>query len=364
MRDLLSRAGIQDRLGVIFPRAAFDAVLNNPLAAAALAATLYVDAVVPDLGEAPEEAVWVRPSTCLWMSDAVYARDSAEERAAWRSAALRDRRHVDQLQTSWGLSGAGVEPWYRDNTRETLRDETFPAWLDHNALRVRPGVKTTSNRPRWALTQGFADLFDPALVGVALERAIEAWRDARMNPTDRLRVATLRDRERADHAVSVTLPDRTIRYLEPGDASLILKGVIEQWAPARLTDPVVLSISEPGDKVYVADAARLRALRLTLDSNNLLPDALIADLQPDFVEFWIVEAVATDGPVTADRKNQLLRWAQDQRIPIASCRFLSAFLDRNAGPAKRRLKDLAVGTFAWYASEPERELAWYEIRQV
>jgi hypothetical protein len=25
------------------------------------------------------------------------------------------------------------------------------------------------------------------------------------------------------------------------------------------------------------------------------------------------------------------------------------------------LKDLAVGTFAWYASEPTRELAWYDI---
>ena len=39
------------------------------------------------------------------------------------------------------------------------------------------------------------------------------------------------------------------------------------------------------------------------------------------------------------------------------------FLDRNDDAARRRLKDLAVGTFAWYASEPTRELAWYDISE-
>ena len=39
----------------------------------------------------------------------------------------------------------------------------------------------------------------------------------------------------------------------------------------------------------------------------------------------------------------------------------SAFIPRADGAAKRRLKDLAAGTFAWYADEPEHELAWYEL---
>jgi len=76
---------------------------------------------------------------------------------------------------------------------------------------------------------------------------------------------------------------------------------------------------------------------------------------------WIVEAVATDGPVTEERRRRLLEWAADQKIPAGSCRFLSAFLSRNHGAAKRRLKDLAVGTLAWYLDEPTRELSWHEI---
>ena len=47
MRSLPSRAQIQERLGVIFPRSAFDPVHSNPLAAAALAAMLYIDALSP-----------------------------------------------------------------------------------------------------------------------------------------------------------------------------------------------------------------------------------------------------------------------------------------------------------------------------
>jgi hypothetical protein len=67
--------------------------------------------------------------------------------------------------------------------------------------------------------------------------------------------------------------------------------------------------------------------------------------------------------VTEDRRRQLLGWAEEQCIPADSCRFLSAFLDRNHLAAKRRLKDLAVGSFAWYASEPNLELAWYDMSE-
>ena len=260
MRPLIPRDEIQTRLGVIFPRDAFDSVHSNPLAAAALAAMLYTGAVVPDAGELPPDATWARPTTCLWMSDEVYTREETteEDRIAWHRAATRGRRAVEDLQRSWGLANA--VSWYRDNSRETLRDETFPVWLDHGALRDRPGIPTTSSKPRWALTASFADLFNPALSSEEFNTAVDSWRATHMTPGSRVRIATLRERERAVHAVVVTLPNGTIRFLEPGDASRILRGVLEDWAPIRLRDPVVVSISEPGDKIYVADAARLRAL--------------------------------------------------------------------------------------------------------
>jgi hypothetical protein len=83
----------------------------------------------------------------------------------------------------------------------------------------------------------------------------------------------------------IQLPDGTTRTLEPGHSSLIIKGVIEAWAPARLTQPVVLAISEPGVKVHVGDERMLQALGIRLDVNNVLPDTLIADLGAEPVQF-------------------------------------------------------------------------------
>ncbi len=363
LRALPSLEQCASRLEQVFPRAAFDSSMSNASAAWAVAALLYVDAVVPVSGGLAQDEVWARPTTVVWLSESVYARSDVASRSAWRAAALgpNAKKRVEQLVNRWGIA---FEPRYGDNSREQFRDETWPRWLDEGAMRTRPGVKTTSSAGRWALTDVFADLFDPSLTGEGLMQAIETFRDDYMTPGGKVKALTARERRNRVHAVDVTLPDGTVRHLEPGEASVILKGVIERWAPARLSDPVVLTISEPGDKVYTADSAVLQSLGIAIDPTTLLPDAVLVDVALTPPDFWIVEAVASDGPIDEDRKRSLLRWAVEQRISEGACRFLTAFGSRNAGPAKRRLKDLAVGTYAWYADEPTRELHWYEIQPV
>lgn len=364
MRPLLSRREISDRLGLVFPRNAFDPVLSSPLAASAIAAMLYTDAIRPEDGSGAPDEGWARPTTVLWLSDEVYARDDEGSRVAWRNAALGagGRRAVGDLQEKWGLSRDSR--WYADNSRETLRDETFPGWRHHGAVTERPDLPSTSSKPRWALLSSFADLFDPGLSGDSLMTAIETWRSSHMAPGDLLRIGTLLDRSRSAFQVEVALPGGQVRRLEPGDASRIMKGVFEDWAPARLADPVVVTISEPGDKVYVLDAARLKTLGVTIDPQTLLPDAVVADIGATPTLFWIIEVAASDGVVTEERRERLLRWASLQRIPTEHCAFLTAFMDRNSAAAKRRLKDLATGTYAWFATEPTRELAWREIERL
>ncbi|MGH3887751.1 MAG: BsuBI/PstI family type II restriction endonuclease [Pseudonocardiaceae bacterium] len=110
-----------------------------------------------------------------------------------------------------------------------------------------------------------------------------------------MRIHSLQERERSIHAVLVKFPDGQTQSLEPGEASRILKGVLESWAPVRLFDPVVLSISQPGDKVYVGDVATLTRLGITINASELLPDAVIVDIGSSPPRFWIIEVVASDG---------------------------------------------------------------------
>lgn len=362
MRVLPSHQDCIDRLEAVFPKAAFDTVLSSPQAGWAVLTMLYCDAVVAANGALSGDENWARPSTLSWFSDAALAHDSDHERREWLAAALGStgRANVGALLKSWGEP---FIPKYADNSRETVRDETLRAWKGEGAIRERPGITTTSPKPRWALTDDFADLFDPALADEEFIRRVERFRDTRMTPGGKARAIASEQRSAQQHAVTVTLPNGTRRSLAPGETSLILKGVIEEWAPARLADPVVVSVSEPGDKTYT-DAPMTQSLGIVINPSTLLPDAIIADIAaPGETQFWIIEAVATDGEVSEERKAKLLAWAAEQRIPGHACRFLSAFSSRNAVPAKRRLKDIASGTYAWYADEPSRELSWSEIAE-
>ncbi|PZE34248.1 BsuBI/PstI family type II restriction endonuclease [Curtobacterium sp. MCPF17_031] len=353
----------QRRLALIFPRTNFDAAVNSPLAAAAVAGLVYAGAVY-DEDAAPDGQRWGRPSMVTWLNDDIMTRDAPAERDAWYQAAMEAsaRRAVETLLSRWGAS---TERRYADNTRETLRDETFRKWRTYGAAIKRTDLPTTSPLPRWALAKPFAELFTPSEDDADLHRRIDSWRDNHASQAGRLRALAAQAHARAatGAGVDVRLPNGQTRSLEPGVASNILKGVVEEWATRKLDSPLVLTISEPGDKLYVADGELLRSIGVRIDTSNLLPDALIADARTDSeaVHFWMIEAVATDGPIDDERKARLTAWAGAQGIPPQYCRFLTAFASRNAPAARKRLKDLADGTAAWYLDEPDSELNWAPI---
>lgn len=345
------------RLELIFPRTAFDTVLSSPLAAASVTAMIYVGAVWDDSQEASGQR-WIRPSMVMWLNDAELAYTTDRDRDAWYAAASAGKKAAAQLALDRGYT---MVQRYGDNTRETLRDETWPKWREHGATLFRGGMPSSYPGPRWTLARSFADLFAPALPEDALVEAIDAWTQHNMSTAGRMRAMSARDLARSEDAIDVLLPNGTHRQLEPGGASQILKGVIEAWAPARLNSPMVLSISEPGDKVYLIDSERLASIGISIDISKLLPDALLVDVGVSPVEFWMVEAVQTDGEISDVRKADLLEWAGTQGIDPGHCQFLTAFSSRNSTPARRRLKDLAVGTYAWFLDEPGMELSWSSV---
>lgn len=356
-RSIPEVADVQERLERLFPRESFDTALSNPLAAKALVALIYVDAVADDHTPTDQVPRFAAPRHGLWLSQQVIEDHlSPDERETWYRAARRSKAAVEALERSWGLT---FRQWAGDNSREPLRDETFRSWKEHEAIRERLDIPKNSPNGHWVLTAPFADLFDPDLRDTAFEEAVDRWQGEHMSSGARIRADTHRRREQNAAGIEVRLPDGKVRSLEFGPSSKILKAVIEQWAPRRLEEPEVLALSEPGDKV--PDRARLSTLGIILDAGSLLPDVLIVDVGPAEVVFWIVEVVATDGPITEERRRELRQWAADQRIDPDSCQFLTAFAGRNTPPARRRLKDLAVGTYAWYADEPDRELSWREI---
>jgi hypothetical protein len=353
--DLLpTREAYQQRLEMILPSSVTGVTYTaNPAAAATVFTAMYTGAI--------DHAHPIRPTTVTWMSDAVAARRGDADRTAYYSAAVSKagERAVKDMCTAAGYQRG--EAWYANNSREPVRDESIKALKENGAILVLTDVPTTSARPRYTLEPAFAALFSPDLTGDDLGSAVAQWQATHLTPTGRRRAALLSDPSRSADSITVRLPDGGTRTLHPGTSSRILKGVVERFAPARLDVPNVIFISQSGEKVNLLDDKGLRDMGLRVDQALLLPDCIIADLAEDRDDIWFIEIVATDGPITEQRKQDLLQWAAAQNHPAERCQFLTAFESRTAPAAKKALPQLARGSHAWFANEPDGLLSWDDL---
>lgn len=334
---LLPITEIEARLKEIFPPGIANRnYVTRQMAARTIFVMLYIGAV-----EGTDR--WLSPKQVCSMSDEQAALESDSDRldyAAWSE------------KTRFSIRG---QRWYADNTRESIRDETLREGLVRfGAAMIRPGLPTTSSKPRYALQATFAALFDPGLVGAMLAKRIEEWQGAHLGAAQLARIQVLR-RNAITLAgkVQVTFPNGEIRQLEAGPSSNISKAVVEQFAPRFLHEPAVILLSESGNKIIARDDALIQAIGLTIQVDRVLPDLILFDLSPSYPLLVFVEVVATDGPINESRKQALSAMAEEAHFPPGQTAFVTAYLDRDAAAFRKTVGTLAWQTFAWFVAEPE-----------
>jgi hypothetical protein len=334
---LLPVPDIHKRLPAIFPEGSPNrANCTWEIAAKTIFVMLYAGAV-----EGAD--IWLRPDQVTRMTDRQASQTEADERRTWTRDSVK--------------SGKGEIPgrWYAVNTRESIRDDTIRAGLIANGVVIeREGIATTSPAPRYALKKNFAALFDPKLAGKALDKAIAAWQAENLSAGALARVTMVRKGAIAggEH-ILVKFPSGETRRMAPGPSSVISKAVIETFAPRFLQVPGVVFLSESRNKVVSRDDDLAKSIGLQIRAEKNLPDVILADLGPKHPLLVFVEVVATDGPVTKERKQALTELAENAGFPPKHVVFATAYLDRSDGAFKKTVDALAWGSFAWFASEPD-----------
>lgn len=340
MTPMLTREEIHARLQAVFPDGAPNrAYLTRMLAASVVFVALYVEAI-EGIG------TYLGPKHVYRMTDEQAIRVDDASRADYAASVLRNGSHTEGKR------------WYQDNTREPIRDETLREGLVAiGAVIERTDLATTSSKPRYALKANFAALFNPALADEALQARISAWQAEALNKGALARLAIVRRGAgvSADQ-VLVTFPNGETRRMKPGPSSEITKAVVEVFAPAFLTDPAVVFLSESGNKVVARDDELARSIGLVIQADKNLPDTILVDLGPVHPLLVFVEVVATDGPISQRRKEALEELVAEAGFPSEHVAFVTAYLDRSAGPFKKTVDSLAWGSYAWFAAEPERLL--------
>lgn len=338
----LDRATIHQRLQLIFPEGVPHRTYCVREAAASTVFTmLYVGAV-----EGSDE--WLAPKQVYRMTEAQAARKEDADRITY---AINSRKP--------GFKPKGKR-WYQDNSRETIRDETIrQGFITNNAAVERAGVATTAGVARYALRTEFAALFNPSLSAQGLEKAAESWREKHLSATALARTLLMRrGAVTTREGVLVTFPNSETRRMAPGPSSIISKAVIEDFAKRYLTNPAVLWLSESGAKVVSRDDELAEQVKLKISADRNLPDIILVDLGDGKSGILVIfaEVVATDGPVTTQRQEALLKIATEAGFPANRVAFVTAYLDRSHAAFKKTVAELAWNSFVWFAAEPEHLL--------
>jgi hypothetical protein len=336
----MDRATIHKRLQVIFTEGIPQRTYCVREAAASTVFTmLYIGAT-----EGSDE--WAGPKQIVRMTDAQASLSQDTARQSYAAQSLKPGFHPDG------------KTWYLENSREQIRDETIrQGFIPNNAVIERPGLATTSAKPRYALRTDFAALFDPALSEEELEKAAEAWREQHLSATALARTVLMRrGATTTGEGILVTFPNGETRRMAPGPSSIISKAVIEEFSKRFLANPAVLWVSESGAKVVSRDDELAAQLKLRIVADRNLPDIILVDLgdgKSGHVLLIFIEVVASDGPVTPQRQEALLKIATDAGFPAKRVAFVTAFLDRSHPAFKKTVSELAWRSFAWFAAEPE-----------
>lgn len=277
------------------------------------------------------------------------------EQAELDDDASRNSYREDIRKKAFTIPGS---PWYADNTRESIRDESLREGLVNiGAVFRRDDLPTTSNSPRYALIPDFAALFNPDLVDDDLTQAISAFQKKHLSRSALARVSLMQAGATAGKSgVMVTFPNAETRRLAPGPSSVVSKAVVEQFATMFLEVPAVLWLSESGNKVVARDDSLAASIGLNIAADKDLPDLILVDLGPENPLIVFVEVVATDGPISERRQNALYALTDAAGFKRSQIAFVTAYEDREAPAFRKTVSILAWDSFAWFASEPENLL--------
>jgi hypothetical protein len=91
--------------------------------------------------------------------------------------------------------------------------------------------------------------------------------------------------------------------LSAGDHSLLIKAIVEEFAPRFIAAGRLVYVGDTGDKYGYFDVDLLARLGVILDNHGKLPDVVVYSAQHNWL--FLVESVTSHGPVDSKRHAEL-----------------------------------------------------------
>ena len=230
---------------------------------------------------------------------------------------------------------------YAPNTRETFRRYSMHQLRDAGVVRYNPDQPDRPVNSPKAVYQ-----IEPAALAMLRTFNTPAWDDhlaAYLAQRETLVARYARERQRVRIPVAVA-PGQRIS-LSPGEHSVLIRAIIEDFAPRFAPGSVLVYAGDTGDKWGYFDADLLARLGVVVDAHGKMPDVVLHWATKNWL--LLVEAVTSHGPVDGKRHGELATLFAGCNAGLV---YVTAFPNRTV--MARYLVDIAWETEVWVADAP------------
>ena len=230
---------------------------------------------------------------------------------------------------------------YAPNTRETVRRQSMHQFVQAGVARYNPDKPDRPVNSPQAVYQIAPELLKVLRAYKTNKYQAKLEEHLSVHKT----LAKLYARERKMAMVPLRVKDGVEIALSPGDHSLLIKAIVEEFAPRFVARGRLVYVGDTGDKYGYFDVELLAHLGIVLDNHGKLPDVVIYSEKNNWL--FLIESVTSHGPVDSKRHNELENLFSNCS---AGRVFVSAFPNRKV--FMRYLETIAWETEVWIANAP------------
>ncbi|MDR3113868.1 MAG: hypothetical protein LBU09_05775, partial [Endomicrobium sp.] len=103
--------------------------------------------------------------------------------------------------------------------------------------------------------------------------------------------------------ISVKVYDKKELKLTPGKHNILIKKIIEDFAPRYAPGSILLYAGDTGKKFSYYDEKGIMDLNISLDSHGKMPDIVLYYKKKNWI--FLIESVTSHGPIDAKRYIEL-----------------------------------------------------------
>jgi len=231
---------------------------------------------------------------------------------------------------------------YAPNSRETVRRQTVHQLLEAGLILQNP------DDPARPVNSG-KTVYQVETSALELLKAFGAQNWAQklseyVRAIDPLRKRFADERIMSRIPVAVA-PGKTVT-LSPGGQNILIKRIIEEFAPRFSPEGQVLYVGDADEKFGYFDQKSLEALGVSLDPHGKVPDVILYNSKKNWL--LLVEAVTSHGPVNPLRYKQLKQVFAKSSAGLV---LVTAFLTRT--DLAKYLDEISWQTEVWVADSPD-----------